>query len=57
MNALKKILLGEQGLVVIFAIAFVIVSLTVPSKSLPRNVTTSGSRFGKASNPLWPNWA
>jgi len=38
MNALKKILLGEQGLVVIFAIAFVIVSLTVPSFLTERNM-------------------
>jgi len=38
MNALKKVLLGEQGLVVIFAIAFVIVSLTVPSFLTERNM-------------------
>lgn len=31
MISLKKILLGEQGLVVIFAAAFVIVSLFVPN--------------------------
>ncbi|MDK4717344.1 MULTISPECIES: L-arabinose ABC transporter permease AraH [unclassified Rhizobium] len=38
MNSLKKILLGEQGLVVIFAIAFVIVSLFVPSFLTERNM-------------------
>ncbi|CAN7752971.1 L-arabinose ABC transporter permease AraH [Rhizobium sp. LjRoot258] len=38
MNSLKKILLGEQGLVVIFAIAFVIVSLSVPSFLTERNM-------------------
>ncbi|MFP3545700.1 L-arabinose ABC transporter permease AraH [Rhizobium sp. SIMBA_035] len=38
MNSLKKILLGEQGLVVIFAIAFVIVSIFVPSFLTERNM-------------------
>ncbi|TIX90381.1 L-arabinose ABC transporter permease AraH [Rhizobium sp. P44RR-XXIV] len=38
MNSVKKILLGEQGLVVIFAIAFVIVSLFVPSFLTERNM-------------------
>jgi L-arabinose transport system permease protein len=38
MSALKKILLGEQGLLVIFALAFVIVSLTVPNFLTERNV-------------------
>ncbi|MCV3767805.1 L-arabinose ABC transporter permease AraH [Rhizobium sp. TRM95796] len=38
MPALKKILLGEQGLLVIFALAFVIVSLTVPNFLTERNV-------------------
>lgn len=38
MNALKKILLGEQGLVVIFAAAFVIVSLFVPNFLTERNM-------------------
>lgn len=38
MNSLKKILLGEQGLVVIFAIAFVIVSVFVPNFMTERNM-------------------
>ncbi|WP_106795889.1 L-arabinose ABC transporter permease AraH [Rhizobium sp. H4] len=38
MNALKKTLLGEQGLVVIFAAAFVIVSLFVPNFLTERNM-------------------
>lgn len=38
MNALKKILLGEQGLVVIFAVAFVIVSIFVPNFLTERNM-------------------
>lgn len=38
MTSLKKILLGEQGLVVIFAVAFVIVSLTVPNFLTERNM-------------------
>lgn len=38
MQALKKILLGEQGLVVIFAIAFLLVSLTVPNFLTERNM-------------------
>jgi L-arabinose transport system permease protein len=38
MNALKKIFLGEQGLVVIFAAAFIIVSLTVPNFLTERNM-------------------
>ncbi|MBB3457611.1 L-arabinose transport system permease protein [Rhizobium sp. BK313] len=38
MSSLKKILLGEQGLVVIFAVAFVIVSLTVPNFLTERNM-------------------
>jgi len=38
MNSLKKILLGEQGLVVIFAVAFVIVSIFVPSFLTERNM-------------------
>lgn len=38
MNSLKKILLGEQGLVVIFVIAFVIVSLAVPNFLTERNM-------------------
>ncbi|GAB1583972.1 MULTISPECIES: L-arabinose ABC transporter permease AraH [Phyllobacteriaceae] len=38
MISLKKILLGEQGLVVIFAIAFAIVSLTVPNFLTERNM-------------------
>ena len=37
-SSLKKILLGEQGLVVIFAVAFVIVSLTVPNFLTERNM-------------------
>ncbi len=35
---LKRILLGEQGLVVIFAVAFAVVSLTVPSFLTERNM-------------------
>ncbi|GAA0614560.1 L-arabinose ABC transporter permease AraH [Paenochrobactrum glaciei] len=38
MNALKKILLGEQGLVVLFAVAFAIVALTVPNFLTERNM-------------------
>ncbi|ANM06029.1 L-arabinose transporter permease protein AraH [Rhizobium phaseoli] len=38
MNSLKKTLLGEQGLVVIFAAAFVIVSLFVPNFLTERNM-------------------
>ncbi|AYG60594.1 L-arabinose ABC transporter permease AraH [Rhizobium jaguaris] len=38
MSSVKKILLGEQGLVVIFAVAFVIVSLTVPNFLTERNM-------------------
>ncbi|QKK30782.1 L-arabinose ABC transporter permease AraH [Rhizobium indicum] len=38
MNSLKKILLGEQGLVVIFTAAFVIVSLLVPNFLTERNM-------------------
>ncbi|MBY5460248.1 L-arabinose ABC transporter permease AraH [Rhizobium leguminosarum] len=38
MNSLKKILLGEQGLVVIFTAAFVIVSLFVPNFLTERNM-------------------
>ncbi len=38
MNSLKKILLGDQGLVVIFAVAFAIVSLTVPNFLTERNI-------------------
>ncbi len=38
MSSLKKILLGEQGLVVIFAVAFIIVSLTVPNFLTERNM-------------------
>ncbi|HEX9449334.1 MAG TPA: L-arabinose ABC transporter permease AraH [Dongiaceae bacterium] len=36
--SLKRILLGEQGLVVIFAIAFAVVSLTVPNFLTERNM-------------------
>jgi L-arabinose transport system permease protein len=38
MTSLKKIFLGEQGLVMIFAIAFVIVALTVPNFLTERNM-------------------
>lgn len=38
MSSLKKILLGEQGLVVIFALAFIIVALTVPNFLTERNM-------------------
>jgi L-arabinose transport system permease protein len=38
MNSLKKILLGEQGLVVIFVVAFLIVSLAVPNFLTERNM-------------------
>lgn len=38
MTSLKKLLLGEQGLVVLFAVAFVIVSLTVPNFLTERNM-------------------
>ncbi|MCL6707872.1 L-arabinose ABC transporter permease AraH [Pseudomonas sp. R2.Fl] len=38
MTSLKKLLLGDQGLVVIFAIAFAIVSLTVPNFLTERNM-------------------
>lgn len=37
-DVLKKLLLGEQGLVVIFAIAFAIVALTVPNFLTERNM-------------------
>ncbi|MFI5407874.1 L-arabinose ABC transporter permease AraH [Kaistia sp. UC242_56] len=37
-GSLKRILLGEQGLVVIFAIAFAVVSLTVPNFLTERNM-------------------
>ncbi|MBW9089547.1 L-arabinose ABC transporter permease AraH [Rhizobium wenxiniae] len=38
MTSLKKLLLGEQGLVVLFAVAFFIVSLTVPNFLTERNM-------------------
>jgi L-arabinose transport system permease protein len=38
MTSLKKLLLGEQGLVVIFAVAFAIVALTVPNFLTERNM-------------------
>ncbi len=38
MTSLKKIFLGEQGLVVIFAVAFAIVALTVPDFLTERNM-------------------
>ncbi|MFK0387099.1 L-arabinose ABC transporter permease AraH [Agrobacterium sp. NPDC090273] len=38
MTSLKKLLLGEQGLVVLFAVAFLIVSLTVPNFLTERNM-------------------
>jgi L-arabinose transport system permease protein len=38
MNALRKVFLGEQGLVVIFAAAFIIVALTVPNFLTERNM-------------------
>lgn len=38
MQSLKKIFLGEQGLVVIFALAFVIVSVAVPNFMTERNM-------------------
>jgi L-arabinose transport system permease protein len=38
MTSLKKLLLGEQGLVILFAIAFAIVSLTVPNFLTERNM-------------------
>jgi L-arabinose transport system permease protein len=38
MNSLKKILLGEQGLVVIFVVAFAIVALAVPNFLTERNM-------------------
>lgn len=38
MTSLKKLLLGEQGLVVIFAVAFAIVALTVPNFLTGRNM-------------------
>ena len=37
MTSLKKLLLGEQGLVVIFAVAYAIVALTVPNFLTERN--------------------
>lgn len=37
-GSLKRILLGEQGLVVIFAIAFAVVALTVPNFLTERNM-------------------
>jgi len=38
MTSLKKLLLGEQGLVVIFAVAFATVALTVPNFLTERNM-------------------
>ena len=38
MHSIKKLLLGEQGLVVIFALAFVLVSLLVPNFLTERNI-------------------
>ncbi|MDQ0322329.1 L-arabinose transport system permease protein [Pararhizobium capsulatum DSM 1112] len=38
MTSLKKLLLGEQGLVVIFALAFAVVSVTVPNFLTERNM-------------------
>lgn len=38
MTSIKKILLGEQGLVVIFLLAFALVSLTVPNFLTERNM-------------------
>lgn len=38
MTSLKELLLGEQGLVVIFAVAFAIVALTVPNFLTERNM-------------------
>jgi L-arabinose transport system permease protein len=38
MNSLKKLFLGEQGLVVIFVVALAIVSLTVPNFMTERNM-------------------
>lgn len=38
MNRLKRIVLGEQGLVILFLLALAIVSLTVPSFMTQRNV-------------------
>jgi len=38
MSSIKKLLLGEQGLVVIFLLAFVVVSLTVPNFLTERNM-------------------
>lgn len=38
MSSIKKILLGEQGLVVIFLLAFAVVSLTVPNFLTERNM-------------------
>src|ERR1700709_2626285 len=38
MPSLKRIFLGEQGLVVIFVVAFAIVSLTVPNFLTERNM-------------------
>jgi L-arabinose transport system permease protein len=38
MNAVRKLLLGEQGLLVIFAVAFVLVSLIVPNFLTSRNM-------------------
>ncbi|RVN79777.1 ABC transporter permease subunit, partial [Sinorhizobium meliloti] len=37
-TSLKKLLLGEQGLLVIFAAAFVVVALTVPNFLTERNM-------------------
>jgi len=37
-DQLKKILLGEQGLVVIFIVAFALVSLLVPNFLTDRNM-------------------
>lgn len=38
MTSLKKLLLGEQGLVVLFAVAFAIVAMTVPNFLTERNM-------------------
>ncbi len=37
-NTLKRILLGEQGLIVLFVIAFAAVSLAVPNFLTERNI-------------------
>ena len=41
-DQLKKILLGEQGLVVIFIVAFALVSLLVPNFLTDRNMLPKG---------------